>query len=132
MGILGKMAKSRRKQIRQFHFPLFCFRFRICWPKPRCSRSPDRAGHFYQARAHETYSRAIRPKSVLFVHFKFSMFAKICYQQAFLKPQDHCNNERSRFSDSVPQIDRSQILFPTHFVPNVRFFIFFIMFFIKP
>ena len=36
--------------------------------------------------------------------------------------QDHFNNERSQFSDSVSPIESSQILFPTHFVADVRFF----------
>ena len=36
-----------------------CLGNKICWPKPRFSKSPDLGGYFYQARAHETSSRPI-------------------------------------------------------------------------
>ena len=42
--------------------------------------------------------------------------------QPLMTPQSHCNNERSQFSASVPPIETSQFLFPTHFVADVRFF----------
>ena len=42
--------------------------------------------------------------------------------QPLMTPQSHCNNERSQFSASVPPIETSQFLFPTHFVANVWFF----------
>ena len=43
------------------------------------------------------------------------------HQPPFLKPEDHCNNERSQISVSVAPIESSQILFPTNFVANARF-----------
>ena len=42
--------------------------------------------------------------------------------QPLMTPQSHCNNEGSQISASVPPIESSQILFPTHFVADVRFF----------
>ena len=42
--------------------------------------------------------------------------------QPLMTPQSHCNNERSQISASVPPIESSQFLFPTHFVADVRFY----------
>ena len=54
---------------------------------------------------------------------KMTMFFRQKHRRhPLMTPLSHCNNEKSNFSASVPPISNSWILFPTHFVAEVRFF----------
>ena len=44
------------------------------------------------------------------------------HQHPLMTPLNHCNNERPQISASVPPINTSWNLCPTHFVTEVRFF----------
>ena len=95
-----------------------------CWPKPRFSRSRHLPGHFYQARAHETYSRPISSqKFEIFYVFSPSIFNvfKNIRPTSVSEDPGPLQNERSQISDSVTPIESSPNPFPTHFVPKVCF-----------